>query len=179
LPSTHRNNCGFYFYLLEILKELCLCLRCWPHQKYVYMHSTQGNTNISFLDHFNGPSEHSSCKFLLGVFIAVLSIAALSSEHVWPFLANSRTFDVQRISMIFQCAIPYFDWIFSFDHACVFLELYKHYLARKCWTYIRRQGVLNSCCKGPLVIKLQVRFVMFSEYLFTTTLVFCYKRILQ
>ena len=131
-PSTHRNNCGFYFYLLEILKELCLCLRCWPHPKYVYMHSTQCNTNTTFLDHFNGPSEHISCKFLLGVFIAVLSIAALSSEHVWPVLANSRTFDVQRISMIFQCAIPYFDWIFSFDHACVFLELYKHYLARKC-----------------------------------------------
>ena len=109
---------------------------------------------------------YSSCKFLLGVFIAVLSIAALSSEHVWPFLANSRTFDVQRISMIFQCAIPYFDWIFSFDHACVFLELYKHYLARKCWTYIRRQGVLNSCCKGPLVIKLQVRFVIFFRVSF-------------
>ena len=68
-PSTHRNNRGFYFYLLEILKELCLCLRCWPHPKYVYMHSTQCNTNTTFLDHFNGPSEHSSCKFLLGVFI--------------------------------------------------------------------------------------------------------------
>ena len=53
--STHRNNCGFYFYLLEILKELCLCLRCWPHPKYVYMHSTQCNTNTTFLEHFNGP----------------------------------------------------------------------------------------------------------------------------
>ena len=122
---------------------------------------------------------YSSCKFLLGVLIAVLSIAALSSKHVWPFLANSRTFDVRGFqwfsSVQFHILIGSFH---SITHAC-FLELYKHYLARKCWTYIRRQGVLNSCCKGPLVIKLQVRFVIFSEYFFTTTLVFCYKRILQ
>ena len=32
-PNTHSNNCGFYVYVLKMLKEFCLYLRCWPHPK--------------------------------------------------------------------------------------------------------------------------------------------------
>jgi len=65
VPSTHSNNCYVYFYP-KILKEFCLCLRCWPHPKYVYTYSTYSNTDIFFLEHDR------SCKLLLGVFFAVL-----------------------------------------------------------------------------------------------------------
>jgi len=62
MPSTLSNNCGFYFYVLEISKEFCLCLRCWPHPKYACNYSTQSNTNIYFLDHFSGLFEDLSCN---------------------------------------------------------------------------------------------------------------------
>jgi len=60
----------------------------------------------------------------------------------------------------FQCVHSNFWLELSIQSRSTVLEFYvleldrrnKHYLARKCWTYIRRQGVLNSCCKGPLVM---------------------------
>ena len=160
VPSTHGNNCCVYFHP-EISKEFCLCLRSWPHPKKHIFAQHLCRADIFFLDHFSGQSQY--LQSLVGSLycLDLRSSPVLGARMAIP--RNSRTFhttseDFWMISSVqFQC----FDWIFPFNHVVLLLEFYvleldctnfKHYLARKCWTYTRRQGVLNSCCKGPLVI---------------------------
>ena len=81
LPSTHSNNCGLYFYVLEIVKEFCLYLRCWPHPKYTCTCSTQGNTSIYFLDHLSGLFENLSCKYLLRVTSVLCNLCSSTVRH--------------------------------------------------------------------------------------------------
>ena len=162
VPSTHGNNCCVYFHPeISKFKEccLCLCLRCWPHPKKHIFAQHLCRADIFFLDHFSGQSQY--LQYLVGSLYCLDLRSSPVLGARMAILCNSRTFhttseDFWMISSVqFQC----FDWIFPFNHVVLLLEFYvleldctnfKHYLARKCRTYIWRQGWFTPAVRVPL-----------------------------
>ena len=81
-------------------------------------------------------------------------------SYCWIYAASLLSPLLRQIKILSVCFMFTSFYIFLLVRCAFEIESmwncfawnFNHKLARKCWAYSRRQGVLNSCCKGPLVL---------------------------